>query len=77
MIPSENRATILSFASMAYSFFMITLFPFIGMIGDRYSLTVAFKSLGALGIVFVIINSYIILVKKNQKTAKRISEREA
>jgi MFS family permease len=48
MIPSENRATILSFASMAYSFFMITLFPFIGMIGDRYSLTVAFKSLGAL-----------------------------
>lgn len=77
MIPSENRATILSFASMAFSFFMITLFPFIGLIGDRYSLTTAFKFLGVLGIVFVLINSYILLVKVNKKYTKMVTERKS
>lgn len=67
MIPSENRATILSFASMVFSFFMITLFPFVGLIGDRYSLSTAFKSLGVLGIVFVLINSCVLLVKRNKR----------
>lgn len=66
MIPSENRATILSFSSMVFSFFMITLFPFIGMIGDRYSLSTAFKALGVLGIVFVLLNSWILL-KRGRK----------
>lgn len=70
MIPSENRATILSFSSMVFSFFMITLFPFIGMIGDRYSLSVSFKALGALGSVLVIINSYTLLVKVNKRSAE-------
>jgi MFS family permease len=63
MIPSENRATILSFASMAFSFFMITLFPLVGIIGDRYSLSVAFISLGAVGSFLVLINSYFLLSK--------------
>jgi MFS family permease len=63
MIPSENRATILSFTSMVFSFFMITLFPLVGVIGDRYSLDTAFKSLGVLGSVLVIINSYMLLIK--------------
>lgn len=66
MIPSENRATILSFASMVFSFFMITLFPLVGFIGDRYSLSISFKFLGILGIILVIINSYI-LSKKQKK----------
>lgn len=77
MIPSENRATILSFTSMAFSFFMITLFPFIGLIGDRYSLTTAFKSLGVLGIVFVLINSYILLVKANKEYTKMVTKRKS
>lgn len=69
MVPSENRATILSFSSMVFSFFMITLFPFIGYLGDRYSLTTAFICLGVLGLVFLIINSYILLIntKKREK----------
>jgi MFS family permease len=66
MIPSENRATILSFASMVFSFFMITLFPLIGVIGDRYSLRVAFVCLGAVGSILVLINSYFLL-SKNRK----------
>jgi len=61
MIPSENRATILSFSSMIFSFFMITVFPLVGLLGDRYSLSFAIKCLGGLGIVFVIINSVLLL----------------
>lgn len=61
MIPSENRATILSFASMAFSFFMITVFPIVGILGDRYSLAFAIKCLGGLGTIFVLINSILLL----------------
>lgn len=63
MIPSKNRATILSFCSMVFSFFMITLFPLIGLLGDRYSLAFAFKCLGGLGSVFVLINSFVLMKK--------------
>lgn len=63
IIPSENRATILSLASMVFSFFMITLFPVIGVIGDRYSLKFAFVCLGALASIIAIINVYFIAVK--------------
>ena len=63
MIPSENRATILSFASMMFSFFMITLFPLIGVIGDKYSLKVAFVCLGAVGSILVLVNSWFLLSK--------------
>jgi hypothetical protein len=66
MIPSENRATILSFSSMVFSFFMITVFPSVGMLGDRYSLSFAIKCLGGLGILFVLINS-ILLLKSGMK----------
>lgn len=61
MIPSENRATILSFASMVFSFFMITLFPLVGLLGDVYSLSFAIKCLGGLASVLVLVNSLILL----------------
>ena len=63
MIPSENRATILSFASMVFSFFMITLFPMIGIIGDKYSLSFAFICLAVVGSILVLINSYFLIAK--------------
>ncbi|HYE82302.1 MAG TPA: MFS transporter [Clostridia bacterium] len=66
MIPSENRATILSFSSMVFSFFMITVFPLVGLLGDMYSLRFAIKCLGGLGIVFVLINS-IVMLKPGRK----------
>ncbi|MHB1393222.1 MAG: MFS transporter [Clostridia bacterium] len=69
MIPSENRATILSFASMVFSFFMITVFPLVGMLGDRYSLAFAIKCLGGLGIVFVLINSFFLFALGSKKSA--------
>jgi len=43
LLPSEQRATILSFQSMVFSFFMIVLFPVIGKVGDIYGLNNAFK----------------------------------
>lgn len=63
MILSENRATILSFFSMVFSFFMIIIFLLIGFIGDMYSLNTSLRYLDGLGVVIVLVNSYILLVK--------------
>lgn len=49
LIPSAQRATILSFQSMAFSMFMILLFPLIGWIGSRYSLNLSFLFMAVLG----------------------------
>lgn len=68
LIPSEKRATIISFASMFFSFFMIIIFPVIGKIGDIYSLNMAFKILGIIATILVIINIYILV--KGTKKAK-------
>ena len=43
IIPSENRATILSFESMVFSFFMILLFPLMGFLGDPFTLKRTFQ----------------------------------
>ncbi|NQT58194.1 MAG: MFS transporter [Bacteroidetes bacterium] len=61
LIPSQNRATILSFQSMTFSLFMIILFPVIGWVGDTLSLKTAFLWMA----VFVSILSalYVILVR--------------
>lgn len=69
IIPSENRATILSFASMVFSFFMITAFPLVGLLGDRYSLGFAIKCLGGIGIAFVVLNSFILLSARSKRSA--------
>jgi len=61
LIPSKNRATILSFASMVFSFFMIFIFPLIGKIGDVFSLQIAFLFLSILGTFFAIGN-FLLLV---------------
>ena len=68
LIPSAHRATILSFQSMAYSMFMILLFPVVGLIGDHYSLQLAFLAMALLGtllcIPYLLITLY--LGKKNK-----------
>jgi predicted MFS family arabinose efflux permease len=57
VIPSENRATILSMASMAFSFFMIIIFPIVGLIGDLYSLKVSFTAMAVIGSILALINT--------------------
>ena len=54
LIPSAQRATILSFQSMAFSMFMIALFPLVGWIGDRYSLHRSFLVMSVLGTLLCI-----------------------
>lgn len=54
LIPSAQRATILSFQSMAFSMFMIFLFPLVGWIGERYSLHLAFLAMSVLGTLLCI-----------------------
>lgn len=57
VIPSEHRATILSMASMAFSFFMITIFPLVGVIGDHFSLKTSFFAMAILATVLTLMNS--------------------
>ena len=66
LIPSNNRATILSLSSMVFSFIMIIIFPLVGKIGDLFSLNTAFIVLAVIGSIFAFANSYIILnIKEN------------
>ncbi|GAA0720043.1 MFS transporter [Clostridium malenominatum] len=60
LIPSENRATILSFESMVFSFLMIFIFPLIGKIGDAISLNFAFKVMAGIGTIMVLWNTYVL-----------------
>lgn len=53
-ISSDVRATLLSVNAMAYSVIMAVLFPLFGFFGDQAGLTIAFTSVAALMIVFVI-----------------------
>ncbi|MGE4453515.1 MAG: MFS transporter [Sphaerochaeta sp.] len=57
LIPSKYRATILSFQSMAYSLFMIMIFPLVGYIGSIYSLHFSFS--GMAGVASVLVFAYI------------------
>jgi MFS family permease len=66
MVPSQYRATILSFGSMVFSFFMITLFPLIGLIGDKYSLCTALKCLALFGTILILINSWVLITSKEK-----------
>lgn len=61
LIPSKNRATILSLSSMVFSFFMIFIFPLIGKLGDMYSLNTAFKVLAISGTILALLNVFLIL----------------
>jgi MFS family permease len=61
LIPSSNRATILSFQSMTFSLFMIILFPLIGWVGDAVSLKAAF--LGMAVFVTIIYILYLIFAR--------------
>ena len=42
VIPSETRATALSFSGLAFSVVMIIIFPIIGLLGDYYGLKTSF-----------------------------------
>lgn len=68
LIPSEKRATIISFSSMVFSFFMIFIFPAVGKVGDLMSLESAFKMLAIIASILVAINIRFLL--KNEKKSE-------
>lgn len=61
LIPSHQRATILSVDSMMYSLFMIVFFPICGFMADKFSLNYIFLGLG---IIQVLIMALLLKVKK-------------
>ncbi len=67
LIPSENRATILSFRSMIFSFFMVALFPVVGKLGDVIGLDNTFRMIFYVMLILVCINTIIVrkIIKKN------------
>lgn len=65
LIPSRFRATILSFQSMAYSLFMIAIFPLVGLIGNLASLNHAFTLLSSIATMLVI--PYLVMLSKQKR----------
>ena len=65
LIRSEQRATLLSLQSMAFSFFMIVIFPIVGKIGDSYTLQTSF--------VFIALTSTVALSSIIYVISKKIS----
>ncbi len=59
LIKSEQRATLLSLQSMAFSFFMIVVFPIVGKLGDSYSLQTSFVFIAVLSTIALSIIIYI------------------
>ena len=68
LIPSRFRATILSFQSMAYSLFMIMIFPLVGLMGSLYSLPFAFSLMASLATILVV--PYLVLITRNKNRRK-------
>lgn len=60
LIPSEKRATILSFDSAMFSLCMITLFPIFGWISDGIGINRTFLLLGGVFLILTIINTRIL-----------------
>ena len=54
MIPSEQRATLISINSMFFSIGMIILFPIAGFLADKFGLAKIFAVLGILLFIFVV-----------------------
>lgn len=64
IIPSRERATILSFQSMAFSFIMIVFFPVIGKLGDVYGLDFSFKLIAV--IATLVLSSLVLIIIFNK-----------
>ena len=59
LIPSDKRATLLSFDSMIFSFCMIVLFPLFGLVSDQLTIPVTFLIFGGIILAFSLIGSRI------------------
>lgn len=67
-IPSESRATILSFESLCFSIFMIGIFPLFGLIAENIGLTITF---GIMAILYIPSILFLILKLRKHDVEKR------
>lgn len=66
-IPSEYRATILSFDSLCFSVFMISVFPLFGFLAEKIGFTTTF---GVIGILYIPIMLILLLKLKKHDSLK-------
>lgn len=64
-IPSEHRATVLSFGAMCFSSMMIILFPLFGYLGDLIGLERAFYVMAVFA-TLVILTSNVLLLRRGK-----------
>lgn len=57
-IPSESRATILSFESLWFSIFMIGIFPLFGLIAEKIGLTLTF---GVMALIYIPVLTFLMI----------------
>jgi MFS family permease len=67
IIPSEQRATIMSFSSMMFSVTMILIFPIFGWVADGFGFYTAFLGLASLGVVLLVIYLVVYRGEANEK----------
>jgi MFS family permease len=61
LIPSEHRATLLSFEAMSYSVMMIVLFPVIGAVAERAGFKTAFTVLFAAAVPLLLFSRWLLI----------------
>lgn len=67
LIPSENRATLLSFKAMMFSVMMVVLFPIIGWVADHYGFDRAFQSVFLVSVPVMIYTAHKLHKEIDQK----------
>ncbi len=67
LIPSEQRATIMSFSSMMFSTSMILIFPFFGFFAERFDFNIAFLVLAITGLLLLVMYLLIYKGDSNEK----------
>lgn len=65
LVPSDKRATLLSFESFSFSIIMIILFPVVGYLGDLYTLKYSFLMMGLFVVLFYLILLYVMKKSPN------------
>jgi MFS family permease len=68
-IPSEHRATILSFDSLCFSIFMICVFPLFGVLAEKIGISITF---GIIALLYIPIMIFLVLkLRKHKNVTER------
>ena len=70
LIPSEHRATLLSFEAMTFSLMMIVFFPVIGAVADRAGFKTAFTVIFAAAVPLLLLSRWLLL-RRMKRTSRR------